>query len=215
MQDLPKPSATARPSLRERRRLQTEREIQLATLSLARELGFEAVTTQAIAQRAGISPRTFFNFFPNKEAAAIGRPPPFPADAVEAFRTGTGPLADDLRRLMRRHAAQLAENREIIEGVGRLARDSLALRQLHDRVMMGVHDDLVEVIAARAAGQAGALGLAPRQAQEIARPLAEIAILVARSAVDRWLDGAEPDLPAAADAAWDRVLAAARLLIAG
>ena len=64
-----------RPSpLRDRQRRKTAGEIQHATLNLVRQYGLEHVTTEMIAEEAGVSPRTFFNYFPNKAAAMVGPP---------------------------------------------------------------------------------------------------------------------------------------------
>ncbi|MCC7237132.1 MAG: TetR family transcriptional regulator [Bryobacterales bacterium] len=60
-----RPSAPS--SLRDRRRAETTREITAAALSLFAEKGFEAATASEIAQRAGVSRATFFNYFPRKE----------------------------------------------------------------------------------------------------------------------------------------------------
>lgn len=200
-------------SLRERRRRQTQREIQTATLELAREIGLEAVTTEAIAQRAGVSKRTFFNYFLNKEAAAIGVPPPFPQEAVADFRAGRGPLLEDLRRLLRIHAHQLEQEREAIEAIAQLTGASLAMRQLHDQVLLGLRDTLAEIIAARVA--CAAATDSPEAAHEVAEALAGVVMLVTRTAIDGWRDGAAADLPSAMDAAWDRYQVAARLLASG
>ena len=78
--------------LRERRKIQTALDIQRATLALAQEVGFDHVTTEAIAERAGISPRTFFNYYTNKEAAAVGIKPHFPEDALNLIANGTGAM---------------------------------------------------------------------------------------------------------------------------
>lgn len=57
--------------LRERRRLQTQTEIHEAAISLFEEKGVAATTVQDIADRAGISARTFFRYFSSKEQAAL------------------------------------------------------------------------------------------------------------------------------------------------
>lgn len=53
--------------LRTRRRLSTQREISEAALDLFEAQGFTGTTVDAIAQRAGVSPRTFFRYFESKE----------------------------------------------------------------------------------------------------------------------------------------------------
>jgi AcrR family transcriptional regulator len=56
------------PSRREERKLRTQRALQQAALDLFAKNGFEATTTDEIAERAGVSPRTFFRYFPTKES---------------------------------------------------------------------------------------------------------------------------------------------------
>jgi len=55
------------PSLRDRRRAETAREIAHAGLELFAVKGFDAATADEIARRAGVSRATFFNYFPQKE----------------------------------------------------------------------------------------------------------------------------------------------------
>src|SRR5271165_2273662 len=54
--------------LRERRRRQTSADIRDAAVRLALQRGFDKVTIEEICVEAGISSRTFFNYFPNKES---------------------------------------------------------------------------------------------------------------------------------------------------
>lgn len=58
------------------RRAQTERALRAAALDLAEERGFDGFTVDEVAARAGVSPRTFFNYFPTKEAAVLADPRP-------------------------------------------------------------------------------------------------------------------------------------------
>ncbi|MGO1543721.1 MAG: TetR family transcriptional regulator [Gulosibacter sp.] len=58
-------------SLVERRRDQTRVEIHLAALTLFEQQGVDATTVAEIAAEAGISSRTFFRYFDNKEHAGI------------------------------------------------------------------------------------------------------------------------------------------------
>lgn len=59
--------------LRERKKRETLLAIHRAALGLVEEHGFDAVTTEQIAERAGVSARTFFNYYPSKDSAVLGR----------------------------------------------------------------------------------------------------------------------------------------------
>jgi AcrR family transcriptional regulator len=79
--------------LRERKKLQTRRAIHEAAYRLIDENGLEATTVEQICQEADVSPRTFFNYYPSKAAAAFELAGGNIDDVVsERFRTATGGL---------------------------------------------------------------------------------------------------------------------------
>jgi AcrR family transcriptional regulator len=73
--------------LRERKKLQTRAALADAALRLALEKGPDHVTVEEIAEAADVSVRTFFNYFPHKEHAILGRNPEHLERALERMRT--------------------------------------------------------------------------------------------------------------------------------
>jgi AcrR family transcriptional regulator len=90
-------------SLRERKKRDTRELIAEAAYEIVRERGADSLTADAIAERAGVSRRTFFNYFPTVESALV----PVVAGFLEhideqlAATEVTGPLMAALARLVR------------------------------------------------------------------------------------------------------------------
>jgi AcrR family transcriptional regulator len=97
------------PPLRERKKLATRRALQRVALDLVAQRGYSRVTVEDIAEAAEVSPRTFFNYFPSKDAALLGADPervenlrrrlveePADRSPLEALRSV---LVDEARRL--------------------------------------------------------------------------------------------------------------------
>lgn len=94
--------------LRERKRRATEAALRRATIDLASEQGFDAVTVDEICRHAGVSPRTFFNYFSSKEDAVLqARPSPPSGQDLDVFCAGgpSGHLVTDLATMIGTHLA--------------------------------------------------------------------------------------------------------------
>jgi len=88
--------------LRERKKRETRLAIHRAALDLVEEAGFDAVTTDQIAARAGVSPRTLFNYFPTKESAVLGATPA-DLDEMRALldaRPASEPILQSIRAIV-------------------------------------------------------------------------------------------------------------------
>jgi AcrR family transcriptional regulator len=105
------PAGEPRASLRERKKLATRRSLRRVALDLVAEHGFARVTVEDIAEAADVSPRTFFNYFPSKEAAVIGADPDRVATLRErVVHAAPGqPALDALRVVMAGEAQAVAD----------------------------------------------------------------------------------------------------------
>ncbi|MFD7161492.1 TetR/AcrR family transcriptional regulator [Kribbella sp. NPDC059898] len=168
--------------LRERKKLATRRAIGIAAMRLAVERGLENVLVEDIATAAGVSPRTYNNYFANKYEAICS------LAADRATRTGWAlrarpagePLWDAIR------ASVLAEyeagdpDPEWVAGV-RLVTSAPELQGEYLKARNAMERELAAAIAARAGA-----GLMPVVVAAAVNATAELA-------VSRWLDagGAE------------------------
>jgi AcrR family transcriptional regulator len=76
-------------SLRERKKQQTREEISRVALKLFTKRGFDAVTVAEVAEAAGVSEKTVFNYFPAKEDLVFPRGEQHVAEFLESIRDRT------------------------------------------------------------------------------------------------------------------------------
>lgn len=162
--------------------------------------GLESVTTDEIAAASGVSTRTFFNYYPNKEAAAIGHPPDFSESDKDALRTGTAPLADDIKWLLDRQVETLAKDEAILRMVGRILKCNEKARGILDGALSDQREDLTEVFLSRVNNR------------QTAAALAQIATSAIGGAIFLWEHEDSITLSAALDRVWQGVIDASWLL---
>jgi AcrR family transcriptional regulator len=126
----------ARPRLREQRRLATRREISRVALDLVLERGLVDVTVEDIAEAAGVSVRTFFNYFPSKKSAVVPGPEPPGVEAIERFVADRDQsVLDGLLKLLIECVGNWSDVRHEVERVQRAVRTYPELLPvLHQRV---------------------------------------------------------------------------------
>ncbi|PRY48491.1 TetR family transcriptional regulator [Geodermatophilus tzadiensis] len=189
--------------LRERKKLATRLALHEAALQLVAERGLDGVSVDDVAARAGVSPRTFFNYFPTKDDAVLGLDP---ADAERLTAALIAHPAEDpplaaLRAVQLEQAAAMAAEPE---GLWPLR---LRVIEAHPVLVSRLHAvfgrserALAEAIAARTGTRV--------DADVYPTLLAAVAGAAMRTALHRWL-GSDftASLPRLVDEAWD-VLAA-------
>lgn len=114
------PNAVDRPAheghgLRERKKRATRIQTHRAALELVAEHGLGSVTVEMIAERAQISPRTFFNHWATKEAALLGVVFTDPEEIGQALRDRPAdePPAAALRAVLRDWMAMVPHDQDL------------------------------------------------------------------------------------------------------
>lgn len=108
---------------RESKRRETRDALIASATRLFAEGGYQATTVAAIASGAGVSPRTFFGYFPTKEAVLFWPFDVLAADLEAALSDGPDDALTTLRSWAHAHAAwfdaEFRELRRLIEAASR------------------------------------------------------------------------------------------------
>jgi AcrR family transcriptional regulator len=160
--------------------------LQKAALELFLEQGYEGTTVDQIAQRAGLTPRTFFRYFADKKEVLFAGTEQFEVQVLEQVRLS--PQADPLRRVCEAFEAVAAvyfdtrpddvrRRRSIIESSAELQERE---GQKMTRIGTQVSRLLVEV----------------GHPQAVAQFAAHLGVLVFRLAFAQWAEAGEGPLTA-------------------
>ena len=117
-------------SLRERRRRQTARDIQMAAVTVVLNNGLENTTTEAIAIEAGVSTRTFFNYYCNKHAAILGEAVCIDVTEAGWFVESRAPVTDDLATLLGQRLQDDPLDRNVLRKIIAVIDSTPALRDM-------------------------------------------------------------------------------------
>jgi AcrR family transcriptional regulator len=169
----------ATPDLLTRRRLDTHQEIHQATLELFEEQGVRETPVQQIADRAGVSARTFFRYFTSKEQAALPGQRRLLA-VIDSLEVPDADLKAVLRAVESATEAAIGgENDPELEEHRRVAR--LLAREPDLRVLAASQEQvLTNRLRARLTDQ-----LAGQDPTSLLL-IAEVAVAVWRTSWDRW-----------------------------
>ena len=153
-----------------------------AALTLFARDGFDATTADRIAERAGVSPRTFFRYFPTKESVVFHRDYGFMRSFASAYVDSPASASDyeAVRATFVELAAGFGELRSRIETY-RAAVDSSAVL---DRPRAGA--------PGRPRGDRGRGGGASARSGRTRRRVRDprrVALALYQRALRRWLDG--------------------------
>lgn len=123
--------------MRDRQRADTLHALHTAAIAQAREDGVASATVDAIAERAGVSRRTFFNYYPSKEDAILGAMSPvMPEEALDRFfaRVGDDRFTEALRLVI----AIVQSTRQVEIKPGVLSSLIVEFPELRDRLIQHV-----------------------------------------------------------------------------
>lgn len=188
--------------LREKRKQETARHIQITTLELATQKGLENVTTEEIASASGVSVRTFFNYYPNKEAAAVGRPPKLTEEQKTALRTGTAPIGVEIKQLLDQRIANLSAQENVIRMLGGIFKSNEKTRGILEGFLAEERDEMAEALRDRVGNPQTATAIAIHFSSAVG------------GAIMLWEQADDLTLRAALDAVWQGMIEASQLLAA-
>jgi AcrR family transcriptional regulator len=170
------------PSRRETHKSRTRQALRKAALELFAAQGFDTTTTEEIAERAGVSVRTFFRYFPTKELVLfLGR-----YDFVQAFISGMLSQPASLSDLEAMRAAFISSSPGFAD-----RRKALRLyeRAVASSPMLRGHEQDRQIEDVHAISQAIANRRGLSAPDERCGLLAAIGLLTYRRALGRWLIG--------------------------
>ncbi|MDO5661662.1 MAG: TetR/AcrR family transcriptional regulator [Brachybacterium sp.] len=141
--------------LREQKKRRARDAMHVAALELVAEHGLTCVTAEMIAERADVSPRTFFNYWGTKDAAVLGLLPEDGRALPQMLRDR--PREEDPRVSLRAIVRHLGESVPSEPAVRELRKSVVdrepKLQQTSKGQMMELQAELIEVLQERLPGE--------------------------------------------------------------
>ncbi|MFE6996073.1 TetR/AcrR family transcriptional regulator [Microbacterium sp. NPDC057659] len=164
--------------LRERKKKQRRAALHEAALRLVERQGLDGTTVEQICEEVGVSPRTFFNYFPSKSAATLNLPEQIisPA-AAERFRKTEGELMPAICDLLADTMSSGMERRRL----KRLISEQPQLVTEFTQWMSALKAEFQELVAERA------------ESEEVADAAIMLALASLRMLMHRPSDDTRPD----------------------
>lgn len=188
-------------SLREKKKRATRDALVAAGLELFTRDGYAATSVEAIAAHAGVSRRTFFRYFADKDELVFADDADLIAVVLSAVDTAPEdlpPLAlvrragRALAALLTEHSEQAAAYQQLVATVPALQARSLAKQRRWEAL-------LAERLAAR-----------PRISPRDAALAAKVGVACVQAALDRWLAAPQTDLAQDIDRAFTQLTTLAK-----
>ena len=189
--------------LRERKKLKTREALEQAALELFGKQGFDGTTIEEIVEACDVSPRTFFRYFPNKEALLL-------SDADEKCQLLVAGLLDrpaaesplrSIRESLVENLAGLEHDRPRMLMQSRIMAETPSLRTYKIERQQSWEEAIFHALQTRAAADLHS----DRSMFEL-RLIASTAIAALRAAVETWLEEGG-DVIALVDDAFARIAA--------
>jgi len=177
-------TSTAKPSRRQEHKMRTKRALQQAALDLFAKDGYDTTTTDEIAERAGVSARTFFRYFPTKDSVLFVGEYGWFQSVTEDYLAQPDSLSD-VEALFETLLAKPPSRRSQLLYDKAVASSPTLRGVVHDHQQNDIAT-LAEAVAARRRR---------RHADEGCRLIATVVLITYRRALTRWLAG-----PAGVDA---------------
>lgn len=136
-------------SLRNRRRRETSDTIHRMAIELAYKYGLENVTTDMISEAAGISPRTFFNYFPFKEAALAPQKSELSEAEIAIFISSDLPLIDAFIVLLLPGFEKMGSDSELMRKAFEVSQTSPKLQALESNMFQHFEEMAGKLLAMR------------------------------------------------------------------